>query len=156
TCALPISTSPRHSFGGPSIFRIDPTSRLPYHDEGVDGLAVPAYLEVEVRGRGAAGGAAERNDLVPLDAVTGRHEQARRVPVHRLDAAAMVDQHELAVHFVGARGRDDARARGADVGIFRHRDVDPRVVGFARGHAARDVPGLTQRPRVRLRWLLRT
>src|SRR2546422_5322911 len=73
-------------------------SILLFHDgEGIERLALATDFEVEVRRRGPSRAAREGDHLSRRHRVAFLHEQAGRMPVHRLIPSAVPQEHEQAV-----------------------------------------------------------
>src|SRR5205809_4051276 len=153
---VPMMDSPDSDSSAPCPFSVNiAMSVLLFHDrEGIERLALAADFEVEVRRRGSAGAAGERDHLPRLHRVAFAHQQARGVPIHGFIPARVPQEHEQSVRRVGARGLHRTAACGADRRAGGHGDVDAgmRLGDVARPHLApgdeaRDV----ERPMRRLR-----
>src|SRR5262245_14392021 len=132
---VPGTTFGRHLRARPSVLS-DPLEVA----EGIDGRAVDAHLEMEMRAEGVPGGADLAEHFALADLLAVRDVDPLLVPVGRRDAAAVVDDHEVAVAAHPA-GVDDRAARGCpDRCPGADTDVDALV------HAA---PAIAERARDR-------
>src|SRR6266496_4100907 len=93
---VPMMERPASDSSAPCPFSVNiAISVLLFHDrEGVERLALAADFEVEVRRRGSAGAAGERDHLSRLHGVAVAYQHARRVPVHGFIPARMPQEHE--------------------------------------------------------------
>src|SRR3989449_8284622 len=96
---VPMMDSPASVSGTPCPFSVKiAMSILLFHDgEGIDRFALATGFEVEVRLPVSSRTALHRDHLTRRHRVAFLHEQAGRMPVHRLIPSAVPQEHEQAV-----------------------------------------------------------
>src|SRR5260370_17354864 len=124
---VPMMESPASPSDAPCPFSVNiAMSVLLFHDrQGIERFPRATDFKVEVRRRGPSRVAGEGDHLPRLHRVAVVHQDARGVPVHRLIAAAMLQEDELAVGGVGARHFHDRPARGPPRGPGGHPHLHP-------------------------------
>src|SRR5207249_5790708 len=82
---VPMMDSPDSDSSPPCPFSVNiAMSVLLFHDrEGIERLALPADLEVEVRRRGSPGVTGQGEHLARLHRVAFAHQETRGMPMHR-------------------------------------------------------------------------